>query len=177
MARFTSSGFAARGSCFALAGGHSLPMHGSPLFPDQVCWTCGNKCVLCPCDSRKGQDMSASSACLGCSFRVLAPSAETPNSVSSPSYPYPLHFPRRLPCRSLGNLPACGRPLPCSARTQLCLDVSCRSQTRSKWSVDYQRLGRFFFFQSARKTERHKEPSQCPSRISLSCETQQLKLF
>lgn len=57
----------------------------------------GNKSVPCASDSRKEQDMAASSPCLGRSFRGLAASSETQNSFSSQSYPYPLHFPRCLP--------------------------------------------------------------------------------
>lgn len=44
------------------------------------CGSCGNKCVLCPLNSRKWQDMSASSTWL--SFTVPAASSETQNRFS-----------------------------------------------------------------------------------------------
>lgn len=115
MAQFTSSDFAAGGSYSGLAGGHSLPLHGYPLFLDQVFCTHGNKSTQCPSDSRNWQNMSASSTSLGCSFRVLASQSETQNRFSSQSCPHPLHSLKCLPCYSLGNLPVHGCTFPCTA--------------------------------------------------------------
>lgn len=120
MAQSTTSGFSPRRSCFALAGGHCLPMHGPLLFVDQVCPRSITK------QKRAGH------VCFQhLSWLLLedAVSSETQNSFSSQSYLYPLHFPMYTPQCSLGDLPVCGCPLPCSARMQLCMDMRYHRQT------------------------------------------------
>lgn len=136
-------------------------MHGPLLFLDRAFWSHGNKCVLCPLNSRRGQDMSASSTWL---FLHSASSiiTDTEQLLSSQSYPYLLHFPRFLP-GSPGKITARACPFPCPAGTQLCLDMSCWPQPDRQqpehWASD---AGLMFLSRKQEKqSEEHKETCQC----------------